>query len=159
MPRFPIYQMTFAKDLRGDIGLVFPSEQREYDDQSVIFVVSRYPGIDGPYPNDNTFYFPILRDGEYMELDAKLYDYENELAFSIPGATYEVSFFADRDSWFNYVGNEQRFSRELNYYCNLIPIDLAEMDELYYEENLVFVGLTPEFDRSADNQTFSADFL
>ena len=170
--RIPIYQMSFGQDENGNSGLVFPSEQENYGNQSIIYVIPIIEDFDHfIYPFDYfenlEIYFPFEMKGEYYELKAKI-EFP-ELKFSIPNTLFQISFEIDINEslrWdpyyfrtrllqrpygsLNYIGHESKIITKNNGFLALTPIDIFEMDELYNEYRGVFVGFTPNFGNSSE---------
>ena len=160
-----VYQMTYGQDADGNSGLVFTTEQEEYSNQSVLFVI---PIVDNfpfhrpfeffDYLEELKIYFPFQLDEEYYELEGKVN--LPEVVFNIPKSDMKITFEIDSDngSYWNvfpfrhrryrklkYVGKQKHFVKSNNGFLILQPIDLYEMDELYLNRKGVFVGFTPNF--------------
>lgn len=165
--------MAFGQNSEGKEGLLFASELEENDYPSVMFVVpvinslADTNGLWG-YLEKGDFYFPILLGDKYIELKAKVnLPYFN---FAIPGIDISYSFELEvnsvypwpiillnraREKPFKYIGSHDSFLVKNDGFFSLLPIDLYEMDQLYYEHKGVFVGYTPNFPEKIvnDNQS------
>lgn len=165
MTRIPIYQMTYGQDSQGKSGFIFSSEQENIGDQSVVFTIP-IPDTFHSHPIDfiESFefikvYFPVEVNGEYVELEAKINF--PELTFEVPKTNTTVTFVVDNEnflSWYyyfpfskrqrkttKYAGQHDKLIRRNNGFLTLLPIDLQEMDKLYTDHKVIFVGLTPNF--------------
>jgi len=161
MARIPIYQMTYGQNQEGEKGLVFTTEQTEYNNQSLIFTIPIVKTFDHPfdihyYFESNKFYFPFSLNEEYLELEATVSF--PEMIFRIPNTEYQVAFEVDMDYFYpwwllrrnsfrrqEYVGKFNHLIDSNHGFVILLPVDLYEMDELYTEHSGIFVGLTPNF--------------
>jgi hypothetical protein len=161
--RIPIYQMTFGQDSEGKPGLVFASEQAEYENQSVLFTIPILDNIQYPiefidYFEDSTIIFPFQLEGEYYELKGKINF--PEITFEIPKTDFKITFEIDNDNMFSwqvfpfrrrpylnmkYVGKQTSLILKNHSFLILHPVDLYEMDELYFKHKGIFVGQTPNF--------------
>lgn len=160
--------MTYGQDSEGKPGLVFPTEQEEYGNQSVLFTIPityNYPlnhsmeFID--YLKSIRIIFPFQLKDEYYELEGKVNF--PEVVFDIPKSEIKITFEIDNDQVFNwhllpfrrrphrklkYVGKQKHLIINNNGFLILQPIDIYEMDELYLKHKGIFVGLTPNFGNS-----------
>lgn len=155
--------MTFGQDSEGKAGLVFPSEQEGYDNQSILFVIPIIEPFRDPidlieFFDHQEFYFPFLLGEKYYDLKAKLNF--PDLVFSVPEMNVEIVFEVDSDNYWawdffpfrrranrrtKYVGKQKNWLMKNNGFLTLLPVDLYEMDELFNKHKGVFVGLTPNF--------------
>lgn len=161
--RIPIYQMTFGRDIEGRTGLVFSSEVKTNDMQSILFTFPIIDSINHPIDlieqiNRFSIYFPFDMEGKYYELEAKINF--PELIFQIPGIDRKVVFLIDETSylsWFHfpirgfydnkyiYIGEHKKIVPKNKGFILLMPVDLYEMDELFLKYKATFVGLTSNF--------------
>lgn len=168
MTRIPIYQMTYGQDKEGKPGLVFTSEQEDYDSQSILFAIPIVEPFRHPFDfidnfEHQTIYFPFLLGDKYFDLEAKMNF--PELVFTVPDKNIQITFEIGIDNMWGwdffpfrrqpfkytkYVGNQKLLLKN-NGFLTLLPVDLYEMDELYNKHQGVFVGLTPNFGNFNDN--------
>jgi hypothetical protein len=160
--------MAYGQDNEGKPGLVFTSEQQEYDSQSILFAIPLVEQFTHTFDLINDLkhaqiYFPFLLADEYLELDAVINF--PDLKFTIPDKDIQITFAIDTDNLWEweffpfrrlfkgakYVGNAQKLIVKNNGFLTLLPIDLFEMDELFNEHKGVFVGLTPNFGTVDEN--------
>lgn len=149
---------------RDGIGYIFSSEQQEFGNQSLLFVIPvieniRYPLNIISYLESYQFYFPVLLKDRYSELDGEFYF--PEIVFSIPETDIKITFSVEDGSFtrqilnlkrsMKYVGNQSQAIVKNYGFIQLMPIDINEMDELYFSHNAIFVGLTPKFSNPQNN--------
>jgi len=163
IPGIPVYQMTYGQGSDGRAGLVFTTEQEEYTNQSVLFVIPIIDAFERPphfidFLQDATVVFPFLLGNKYYDLEGKVNF--PEVIFNIPEVKRTITFEIDIDNIFGwhfypfwrreyrkikYVGEHVNLVPRNNGFIILQPVDLYEMDELYIEHKGVFVGFTPNF--------------
>lgn len=161
--RIPIYQMAFGQGSDGKPGLVFASEQSEYESQSVLFAIPITDEFHHPfefidYLEHSSVIFPFQLEDEYYELKGKINF--PEITFEIPKTDIKITFEIDNDNIFSwqvfpfrrrpyqnmkYVGEQTSLILKNHGFLILQPVDLYEMDELYLKHKGIFVGLTPNF--------------
>lgn len=169
MRRIPIYQMTYGQSEDGKPGLVFTSEQEGYDSQSIYFGIPILEPINYwfdliEYFDRHTFYFPFILGEKYFEIEAKVNF--PELIFAIPNNDIKITFEIDRNKFggwdffpfiqrsyndLKYVGKHNKLFPKNKGFLTLLPVDLYKMNELYNNNQGVFVGLTPNFGNFNEN--------
>lgn len=160
--------MSIGQNEEGKMGYVFPSEQKDGWYQSLIFavpIIGSQPADLFFYLDSNTFYFPFAFGDKPMELEAKVA--YPDMIFEVPDTDFKIAFEiranGDQDPDFfsrsfyrpprkvnQYVGNNSIPTN--NGFFVLQPVDLLEMDELYWQHKGVFVGLTPAFGLQDEQQ-------
>lgn len=165
MTTLTVYQMTFGQSSEGKPGLVFTTEQEEYGNQSVLFVVPIIEDLHHHHPFEFINYFeqmeisfPFQMGEEYLELKGRVSF--PEVSFKVPNSDLVINFEIDSDNVYNwrvfpyrrkpyrkmsYVGRHSNLIKKNFGFLVLQPVDLYEMDELFLTHKGVFVGLTPNF--------------
>ena len=162
MERIPVYQMTMGQDKEERQGLIFPSEQDNLGNQSIVYTIPIIDRFHHPFDfieslENLVVYFPFETDGQYYELDARINF--PEIIFSVPKTDFKIAFLIDTEIFSNwnfypflrgrrnlkYVGDFDKLVYPNNGFITLAPVDLYLMDELYLRHRGIFVGLTLNF--------------
>lgn len=147
----PIFQMCYGWDIPAiHYGWIFAIESRIY--QSISYTI---PWTTEGSIKDFEYYLPGEIKGEYADFKVKCsgevfllehgilkqplrftayYPYEH---LNLPGDPFIRTL--------PYVGEHKDLIKPYRLFLHLIPIDLFQMDRLYEEQSVAFVGLTPTF--------------
>lgn len=158
--------MTFGQCNDGKPGLVFTTEQEEYGNQSVLFVIPIVDNFLDPhkfvdYLEHTKVVFPFQMGDKYFDLEGKINF--PEVTFEIPETDIKITFEIDNDNIFGwhifpfkrrpyrnmkYVGKQKNLIVKNSGFIVLRLVDLFKMEELYLKHKGIFVGLTPNFGKN-----------
>lgn len=156
-PQRPVFQMRLGLSAQSQVGWVFPGEEEKNGGShySPAFTIAWRPDVSF---KDAEYVVPGEIKGEYahfhFRFDAGIF------VLRLKGSLIRLAMldpFAPQDPRglpfyrvFPYLGKnagvlEYYDKSDFHSFMPLVPLDLLEMDRLYIESRMVFVGVTPTF--------------